>query len=1061
MILSKKKLSELTPTVSGKGIDIDEEVNKKITAGKLNELLLIVPTNRKIRYLKKELISLSPNKAAQNINLETIGSFATALFYKDKSAKNKILSDAASAVLLKQSFQEVKLKYFSLYGDEIPFGTLERVKNVISEYKRNGIIPEHIRTEMRKLNESEKLKAEDIANIFEIYQKKCDELKVKEIGDVYKGLIDFNEAKFVGNFRFLYPQVDLVVINGFDEFTTPEIEIIDSLSKINETNLFLSFDYFKFNPLIFSHLENCYKKLLAKGFNEIKDVSKGSYNDFITSVREHLFLEKPDKKINRFKKELTRIPSPTKGKEVEFVAKEIKDLISKRKVEPDNICVVFNLIQEYSPIIRDIFPVYGIPFNLTDRFSLSTSQSIISILNFLEILENDFYYRNIFRSLSGGYLSLEKVDLSNLLRVSINLKIISGLNNWKESLSSVINDYDSQENDPAAAGLLEKESYEKALKNITFLESKLFRFNRMLTITEFYQELENLIFSFEIPSKIINANYQNAEKDIKALTEFLGTIDEMFYLLKLEFSDKEKFPLKFFINNIRTAVSNTRYNIKEKPGYGVQVTTLDEIRHLKFDYVFICGLVDGMLPTRYAPEIFFSGPYVKSEIINQTEQRYRFYQSLCSWNKGLYVTFPKAEESDTFEESNFLKMFANLFDITEKTESDFGNKIYSKEELLISIGKLGIDKFNTLENSTIKDIDLERIKHSLEIENIRLGNPLGDSVFTGSIAEDISDKGKNKLESFKNNHYSISQLETYAKCPYKYFAERVLELEAIEEPTEEIEALEMGSLVHNTFYEFYKRLKEKNIVLAQCSDKDFEYAVNMIFELAEEKIKSLNFNSPLTFYEKEKIFGLSGEKKNSLLHKFLENERENKDGFIPTFFESTFGKLKDEENNHSVLPEFKVDNVNVRGKIDRIDLNNESHKLNVIDYKIGGKKPTNTDLIDGLSLQLPLYMYAASKLIKVQMQYDFEPEDAFIYSLRYDSERFGKMNIKTKYLAKKLEVTEGELINKLIEICKDSIKKYVNLISKGEFNLTKLKDRENKVCNYCGFRSICRIEEVN
>ena len=49
---------------------------------------------------------------------------------------------------------------------------------------------------------------------------------------------------------------------------------------------------------------------------------------------------------------------------------------------------------------------------------------------------------------------------------------------------------------------------------------------------------------------------------------------------------------------------------------------MNEIRGLNFDYLFISGLCDGDFPTRYSPEIFFSGAYVKSEIYHQTEERY-------------------------------------------------------------------------------------------------------------------------------------------------------------------------------------------------------------------------------------------------------------------------------------------------------------------------------------------------------------------------------------------------------------------------------------------------------
>jgi hypothetical protein len=113
-------------------IDLDFEINKKIELKSLNSLLLIIPTNRKIRYLTREIISISPGQSTGNLNLETLGTFSTNLLFKDSPSKSRILSEASATVLLKQSFQEVQLKYFSNYGDEIPAGTLERIRNVVS-----------------------------------------------------------------------------------------------------------------------------------------------------------------------------------------------------------------------------------------------------------------------------------------------------------------------------------------------------------------------------------------------------------------------------------------------------------------------------------------------------------------------------------------------------------------------------------------------------------------------------------------------------------------------------------------------------------------------------------------------------------------------------------------------------------------------------------------------------------------------------------------------------------------------------------------------------------------
>ena len=137
-------------------------------------------------------------------------------------------------------------------------------------------------------------------------------------------------------------------------------------------------------------------------------------------------------------------------------------------------------------------------------------------------------------------------------------------------------------------------------------------------------------------------------------------------MFEIEYGAEQKFNLKYFLNNIRTAVTSSRYNIKEKSGYGVQITTLNEIRGLKFDYLFIAGMCDGDLPTRFTPEIFFSGSFARGELRHQTEERYHFYQSLCSWNKVLYLSYPLQEERQELVESNFLKSLKHFLKLIKE-----------------------------------------------------------------------------------------------------------------------------------------------------------------------------------------------------------------------------------------------------------------------------------------------------------------------------------------------------------------------------------------------------------
>jgi len=500
-----------------KDINIDDEFSQKINSGKINEMLILVPTNRKIRDLKKNIISSAPGQTTGKLNLETIGTLSTKLLLNDSEVRGTILSEAAASVLLNQSFQEVKLVYFSSYKDKIPSGTLDRIKNVISEYKKHGIMPETLRNEIQKLEGSEKLKAEDIASIYEKYRGKFNGLGVKEIGDIYSQLNNIDFGDFYIRFRELYPAVNLIIVHGFDEFTSPEIEILNSTSEIDGTELFISFDYFAYNQLIFSHLDRCYEKLESKGFHGIKDLSKSFHNKFQTSIREKLFEINAGNKIQGYENSIVKITAPNREKEIELVAKEIKFLITEKKVEPDKICIVFNLVQKYSPVIRDVFSVYKIPINLTDRYSLKISPPVIAIINLLEVLENDYYYRNILRALSGGFLDTAGIQQSNLIRVSSELKIISGYLNWKNSIEgALIQKRDEDDNEFGRLGFNEDE-YRKALSDIKKLNSLLNPFDKKLTISEFVEYLTELIFKLNIPIKLIKTGDDRVEENVKAV----------------------------------------------------------------------------------------------------------------------------------------------------------------------------------------------------------------------------------------------------------------------------------------------------------------------------------------------------------------------------------------------------------------------------------------------------------------------------------------------------------------------------------------------------------------
>jgi len=1040
MILTKENISS---------IELLGLIDKKIKSTQTNELLIIVPTNRKLRAVKKEIIDISPGQTVAKINIETLGTLSQKLletieFYIQ-------LSESASSVLIKNAAERVKLKYFVNYRGSIPNGTLDRIKNVISEYKRHGITPEKLISETEKLEASEKIKAEDIAEIYFNYKKLTAKINALEIGDVYEKLL---ENDFSNSFYQNYVEVKNIVLLGFDQFSIPEIKIINKLSEIVENKLYIDFDYYKSNSLLFSHLEETYTLLEQYGFIKINDNSVYEFNEFIKIVRERLFLNIQKKSVSKFKNDISIIKGRYTEEEIELIAKKIKTLLIKNRVKPHKICVVFNLISDFSPLVRDVFERFGIPYNLTDRTSLDQSSSIIAIINLLEIAENDYYYKNIFRALSGRFLSSLNVDAVNLNLVASKLKIVSGYQKWVRSIESEIeNNTDDDEK-------INEEKLRQALNDLLKIEEVLKPFKQKLTPSEFYKILLKFITKSNLSLSVLEGHPDYREEDIASLTTFTETIEEILILIEKENNKEKKYSLSFYLDQIKTACSWARFNIKGRSDYGVLITSIDEIRGLSFDYLFLAGMNDGIFPTRYKPEIFFSGSFMKKESIHQTEERYHFYQALSAWRKQLYLSYSAINDDRELVESNFLKDFSNLFETSEITSNSFEKIAFSEEEIQMILGRqIALD----LESDVIfksRNIDNRSLKRKIEVSKQRINSPHEEFPFNGFVGLNGKEEIKNSLKKFADREYSITQLETYSRCPFKYFMQYVLGVSEISEPTEEVEPVEIGSIMHKILFEFYTELRTRKIILHNCSETDFKKAEKIIFDIAEQNINSPIFYSELSFYEKEKITGINGNRKESILYKFLLKERESNNSSEPTYFEIAFGNIKSKIKDETLSSEEPVlgNSIKFRGKVDRIDVDTENETFDIVDYKLSLRsKPTQNDIQDGISLQLPLYLFAAKKLFE-KNEITLTPSEVYLYSLKYNEKEFGKNRIA---LIDRKSENKKEEIGKLFEKTLNKIEQFIERIIKGEFPLTSLKDREKKICGYCDYRKICRIDETD
>ncbi len=1031
--------------LSNREINIDNIrtfTESAIQSGKGSELLTIVPTNRKARRTKKEFISLSPRKTLSVINIETLTTFATKLLELKQDFHP--LDDATSSYILKQSADLITPVYFKHYKENVfPQGTLEKIKAVISEYKRTGITPEKLLAEVSEnsAGETERKKALDIASIYSIYSEKCNNLKALEIGDIYRSLLELSDDELAESFSSLFPEVQVITLTYFREISIPEVELLKKVSDAAGLSVIAHFDYSESNRLIFEAIQPTIERLVSAGFNVAGNEEKES-SQLLNFLKRRLFLPSIGKQPEP-SKSIVLFNGKDKVEELERIVKIIKKIISVENVSPSRIAVVFNLIEEYSPLLRIVFESHGIPFNLSDRLTLDKSPVINALTSFLEISESGFYYKNIFKGLSSGYVSKLGIDVYNLQKIFQKHKLISGYEFITKVLKEIINSIpDSRK--------YEKEETKRALSDIIKIKSILSTFEKEQTADEFFEEIKSLIKKIGIFDTLINNLAAKGEENIKAVSSLLESIESVFELIKEEFGAETKHSLSFFINQLRTIIGWVRFNVKERSDYGVQVTSVDEIRGLEFDYVFVGGMNDGSFPSKYSPEIFFAEKFMKLESEHLSEERYKFYTLFKRFRKRLFISFALTENKRELAPSVFLSDLSEIITPVVPDDSFFNSAITSRTDLLIQFGKGNIDGL-----SDILDLNKEETLRKIDVSKQR--SEVSDSVYEGNLSSELyndfplTEKSLELLSSFKEKKFSITQFEQYAKCPFKYFTERVLKIEPIQEPNDEIEPIEIGKFLHSLLFEFYTTLLERKIDIHDAE------AETLLFDLAEALIQTYRFEDESYFYEKEKFFGIAGKRKDSILYHFLEEERNSSDGFIPQYFEVSFGTADKAQPDRrlSIPVPILYNGIKLIGKIDRIELN--KNFISIVDYKTGASKVENKNLEEGIDLQLPVYMFAAEELLGP----GFEPGKMNIYSLKFNDKAFGKKEIYsgTKGKKKLSPEAKSERLKNLIETSLTKIEGYYNNIVSGRFEPSLLNEREKLVCNYCELRTICRVDE--
>lgn len=1074
---------------SGKSSYIYNEINNKIKENKKEKIYIITPEQFSFTAEKK----LMENKTSIiNAEVITFNRMAYRVMNEVGGVIQNNLTKCGKSMLIYSILQKEK-KNLNLLNksDE----NIDLAMRTISEFKKNQVSIDELKKETENINDNYlKIKLQDLILIYEKFNNNIENKYIDETDLLTKLSENIEKTNLFKNAEFY--------IDEFVGYTKQELEIIKKLLNICK-NVTITFciDNLELNSSpdtdIFYPNKITLNKIL-KLLNNNEKIETVNLNKIYRFKNEELiYLENYlyNLKIKKYEKEIKNINlflSKNQYAEIEYVAKNIVQLIKNEKYKFNEIGIITKNVNQYASLIKAIFAKYDIPVYIDEKKDLNQNILIRYILSILEIIIKNYSYEAVFNYLKIDFLEIEEDDIFKLEKYCIKYGIKN--NKFKKDFIYEINN--------------EKIKYlnelrKKIINPIINLEKKI---NKKQNIKNIIKEIYLFLINENIENKLkekinklSNENKFELAKELKISYEIIINIfDEITNI----FSDEEM-TLKDFYKIFQIGLKNSSLGKIPSNQDGVTVGDTERSRTHKVKAIFIIGLNDGIFPSVNKDEGFLNDTDRSFLKDNRIELAKGTLENLYDDNFNIYKAFTTAEEelflsycqSDTDGKSlrpstlilKIKKIFPNL-----KEENDIiENKKYlinEKELYEQFISKI----FLNYDNKKINNEIFLLYKYFLENEKYKkiLKNNL-NYIKKLKIPEKIKKENIQKLYGNKLKT-SVSKLETFKSCPYEYFLQYSLKIKEKEEL--KIKSLDTGSFMHEVINSFFEEINDKKINIKEIDDEQTEKIIN---EIIEKKLEN-NKNYIFTATEKYKL--LVERLKRIILKalKYIILGLKSSDFSIigtEVEFDEKKGKYKPIKIN---LENGKI--VEIVGKIDRIDIaKDENNKyIRIIDYKSSIKDIDYTNIYAGLQLQLITYLDAMCKIE------DFIPAGILYFNLleqmissekkmtEEEIEEKIKNNFKMKGLIladvkvaqmqdnnlmpstsskiipaymdktgtlspKKSSIATKDEFEKLQKYVNNTIKEISEEILKGNIELKPYYKNKKIPCEYCSYKNICEF----
>ncbi len=664
--------------------------------------------------------------------------------------------------------------------------------------------------------------------------------------------------------------------------------------------------------------------------------------------------------------------------EVLTVAKHVLRLVEEEGFDLQRVGVVARTLDAYLPWIREIFPEHGIPFNTPAREPLSGFNRVRAVLTLLDLPVRDYPRAAVIDLVGSHDFNFETIPGAGaeprpeLWDVATRaLRITRGMAEWRRlerhaGQGLKLSLMDDEEGRPLH---IAPEQLALLLKTVEALNEHLSTLPEEGTWSDLGARWRAVIDRFLNPGR---------DEAAEAVAQ---AIDETFDGLAALEAIYPKVSLESFVQALRKSLDRASVPLAPEVVQGVQVMDAGSARGIPFQALFLMGMNEGVFPRTIREDPFLRD---HARRVLETDLGYKISSKLAGYDeeKLLFALLSGSVSDRLFSGSVSDRLYCSyqrsdaagrplapswyLRDVNATAGGDgpgmetwrIPKSVLGKqhvppfddtrwllpEELAVRRALSGEDPAPLVRMSRASTEGFERSAAAVRALEDGAGAPGPLDGITGPL-EDV-------WNEILERGVSPTTLEAYGRCPFQYFARRVLRLERLERPeaAAPVQALEWGRICHEILQRFYQ-------------DPDRAWGddwAGWLDSAANEILSQFEEHSPTGYpaaweVAREELVDTLREAVRADLDEMAQS------GFRPGELEIDLSAPLDTD-----WPE-DLQGLPVHGRLDRVDYHEPDNRYRVIDYKYKtGRGPSTEDnnpllaAIRGQKLQLPLYVLLAA-----------------------------------------------------------------------------------------------------